>query len=144
MGQDRLGNGTTIGIKMSGDPTYTLIDRAVDITPPDQTDNMVEAPTLTDTDGIAEKVKGSMAGGDLAFNINVKNPADAGLVMLKAAKESDEEVSFEITYLSGAKKQLNRVIVYKCALSSIGRDALLSYAVAGSCNAKTVDVAAGV
>lgn len=135
---DQIANKTTIGIKASGDTGYTVIVGAENINLPKQPFNGVEVALLNPTDGIKQRLKGSRSGGDLAFKVTLIDGDDAGLLKVLTAYEGDEEVSFEITYPSGAKRTIARAIVLTCDPADHTTDAVMAYDVSCAVNSKMV------
>lgn len=130
-----IGNNAKIGIKLNGESDFVEITGATDITLPDQSFNGVEVPYLNEEDGITDRVKGSRNGGDLSFNINAKSETDAGLgKVLEAEADQANECQIQITFANGATALIERVVVLGCQLQTIGKDAVISYAVNCACN----------
>lgn len=130
-----IGNDTEISIKLVGDPTYTPIAGAADITLPDQTFNGVELPYLKEEDGITDRIKGSRNGGDMSFNINAKSATDAGLgKVIEAYEDKTNECSFQLTFANGATAVIERAVVLGCTMQQVSKDTIISYAVSVACN----------
>lgn len=140
-------NGVKAGIKLQDDETYSDILGLVELTLPEQDFNTVDMPSLNDEDLITPRLKGSRNGNDLTMVVNVSNETNEGLNKIIEANENTDNatntVGFEITFSSGAKCTINRARVTKCAPSSGGKDALITYSITAVVNSKMIFSNAG-
>ena len=140
MANNPICNGTAIYIAKDGGSIFTEIKNVVDIQLPDQSYNLVEAPLLNAESGISEQIKtSSRSGGDLTFNITVKDAEDAGLLELIDAYNDEsympvsQQPYFKIVPTAG-KDAFVHGFVTGMVPGQYAKDALLSYAVTVKCN----------
>lgn len=140
MANNPICNGTTISIALTGSEEFVEIMNVVDIQLPDQSYNLVEAPLLNAESGISEQIKtNSRTGGDLTFNITVKDVEDPGLLALMDAYNDEsyapvsEQPYFKITPTAGNDAYVHGFVTGMVP-GQYTKDALLSYAVTVKCN----------
>ena len=140
MANNPICNGTKIYIALEGGEEFIEIKNIVDIQLPDQSYNLVEAPLLNAESGISEQIKtNSRSGGDLTFNITVKDVNDAGLKAVMDAYNDESYVPvsqqpcFKIEPTVGEDAFVHGFVTGMVP-GQYTKDALLSYAVTVKCN----------
>lgn len=134
--RSRTGNNAKLFIKRPSAEDFIEVKDAKNIGIPQQPMQTAPDEYVSEADGITEEVKtGGRDGGELAFQIGVRNENDPGTLAVLASKEVvGEEAQFKVVYADGSGYIIERVAVYKAEPSEAKKNEIILYDCAGKCN----------
>ncbi len=95
-----IGNGTTFAIESATPGAYTAIAEVFDITPPNETTDVIDASHMGSPD--RQFIKGMTDPGETSFEMNF-NPGSASEALILAARAAPDPKNYRITFPSGAQ-----------------------------------------